>query len=103
MSINDLTTLQDLIIVSKIDPADKTKGGIIIPDIALFKRFEEKGIYFGQILIIGPDCKSLKVGDKVMFARMTYILFGYQGTNYRCLHEKNCLATVDDIDTTVGL
>jgi chaperonin GroES len=99
----ELTTLQDLVIVSKINPADKTRGGIWIPDSSLFKRFEERGVYFGEVLVTGPDCKSLKTGELVMFNRMTYILFSYKGTEYRCLHEKDVIATVDEIDATVGL
>ena len=99
----NLETLQDLVIVSKINPADKTKGGIWIPDTSLFKRFEERGVYFGEVLVIGPYCKTLKPHDLVMFNRMTYILFSYKGTEYRCLHEADCIATVDEIDTTAGL
>lgn len=90
-----LATLEDIILVTKIDPPDRSPGGIWIPDCAMSRTYEETGIYFGEVLVCGPDCKELKVGDKIMFARMTYVLWEWEGKQYRGLRERDVLAKVD--------
>jgi len=88
-----LKTLGDIVLVSKIDPPDKTESGLLfIPECAMSRSYEEAGIYFGRVLVAGPDCKELKVGDKIMFARSTYVLWKYKDKEYRGLHEADALA-----------
>lgn len=59
--------VQDKVAIQAIPDADKSPGGIIIPDIA--KERCDQGI----IKYIGPKVKHLKVGDYVVFG-------GYDGT-----------------------
>ncbi len=71
MSLN-LQPLYDKIIVERLEPEQKTKGGIIIPDTAKEKPQE------GKVLAVGGGTRTedgkilplnVKVGDVVLFAK----------------------------------
>lgn len=63
--------LSDRILIERLEPADKTKGGIFIPDTAKEKPVE------GRVMATGPgtwvDGKfrevQVKRGDKVLFSK----------------------------------
>jgi co-chaperonin GroES (HSP10) len=62
-----LRPLKNKVIVEVIPEPTETKGGLIIPDVAI-GRFKQ-GIVKG----VGPECKEVKFGDYVLFS-------GYSGT-----------------------
>lgn len=53
--------LADRILVKRDDPEAISAGGIVIPDKA-----QEK-TQTGRVLIVGPDVKTLGVGDEIVF------------------------------------
>jgi chaperonin GroES len=64
--------LHDRVVVKRINPETKTKGGIIIPDTAREKPQQ------GEVVAIGPGGRDeagklipidVKVGDKVLFGK----------------------------------
>src|SRR5579862_9206301 len=64
--------LHDRVVVERIDPEDKTAGGIIIPDTAKEKPSQ------GEVVAVGPGGRDeaghlvpidLKVGDRVLFGK----------------------------------
>jgi chaperonin GroES len=64
--------LHDRVVVERIDPEDKTAGGIIIPDTAKEKPSQ------GEVIAVGPGGRDeagrvipidLKVGDRVLFGK----------------------------------
>jgi chaperonin GroES len=68
----ELQPIGDKIAVQKLDPDERTKGGVIIPDIAQ----EESN--FGKVLAVGPGRYSdsgdlipmqCKVGDMVYYPK----------------------------------
>ena len=68
----ELQPIGDKIAVKKLDPDERTKGGVIIPDVAQ----EESN--FGEVLAVGPGRYSdsgdlipmqCKVGDKVYYPK----------------------------------
>jgi chaperonin GroES len=90
--------LQDRIVVKRIEAAQVTKGGIIIPDAAKEKPIE------GEVLAVGngkflKDGKlrplDVKVGDRVLFGK-------YTGTEVKLDGEEHVLLREDDILAVVG-
>jgi chaperonin GroES len=64
--------LHDRVVVKRINPETKTKGGIIIPDTAREKPQQ------GEVVAVGPGGRDeagklipidVKVGDKVLFGK----------------------------------
>jgi chaperonin GroES len=64
--------LHDRVVVKRINPEAKTKGGIIIPDTAREKPQQ------GEVVAVGPGGRDeagklipidIKVGDKVLFGK----------------------------------
>ena len=90
--------LYDRIVVKRIDSeAEKTHGGLYIPDTAKEKPQQ------GEILAVGPgriDEKGnrqpmeVKVGDKILFAKYSGTETKIDGTEYLILEERNILAVV---------
>ena len=92
-----MKTLTDIVVVKRDPLAEKSKGGIYFPESVL--KNEEKGIYLGTILVAGPDCKVLKVGDRVAFARSTYVLYTCDEYGEVCgLHESDVLYALNPED-----
>jgi chaperonin GroES len=64
--------LQDRVVVRRVDPEQKTAGGIFIPDTAQEKPME------GTVVAVGPGARSedgrlhpldVEVGDRVLFGK----------------------------------
>ena len=85
--------LQDRVIVKRIEEAEKTKGGIIIPDTAKEKPMEGKVIAVGKGKVL-EDGKihplDVKAGDRVLFAK-------YAGTEVKIDGEEHLIMREDDI------
>jgi chaperonin GroES len=85
--------LQDRVIVKRIEEAEKTKGGIIIPDTAKEKPMEGKVIAVGKGKIL-EDGKihplEVKAGDRVLFGK-------YAGTEVKIDEEEHLIMREDDI------
>jgi chaperonin GroES len=85
--------LQDRVIVKRIEEAEKTKGGIIIPDTAKEKPMEGKVIAVGKGKIL-EDGKihplEVKAGDRVLFGK-------YAGTEVKIDGEEHLIMREDDI------
>ena len=85
--------LQDRIIVKRLESAEVTKGGIIIPDSAQEKPMEGKVISVGNGKLnddgkrIAPDVKA---GDIVLFSK-------YAGTEVKIDGEEHLIMREDDI------
>jgi chaperonin GroES len=72
MAKSKFRPLHDRVVVKRINPEAKTKGGIIIPDTAREKPQQ------GEVVAIGPGGRDeagklipidVKVGDKVLFGK----------------------------------
>ena len=89
----NIRPLQDRIIVKRLESAEITKGGIIIPDSAQEKPMEGKVISVGNGKLnddgkrIAPDVKA---GDIVLFSK-------YAGTEVKIDSEEHLIMREDDI------
>jgi chaperonin GroES len=92
-----LKPLADRVVVQKVDPEEKTAGGIVLPDTAREKPQE------GKVIAVGPgafDDKGLrkpmevKEDDHVLFAKYSGTEVKIEGEEYLILSERDILAIV---------
>ena len=92
-----LKPISDKVIVQKLEPEEKTSGGIVLPDTAKEKPQE------GKIIAVGPggyDDKGqrkpieVKEGDHVLFAKYSGTEVKLDGEEYLILSERDILAVI---------
>jgi chaperonin GroES len=85
--------LHDRLVVRRIEPEEKTKGGIIIPDTAKEKPQQ------GEVIAVGPGARDesgklvpldVKAGDRVLFGK-------WSGTEVRINGEDLLIMKESDI------
>jgi chaperonin GroES len=93
-----LRPLQDRILVKRVEEAQKTKGGIIIPDSAKEKPAEGEVIAVGNGKL-GEDGKrvpiELKKGDRILFSKYGGTEVQIDGEEYLIMREDDVLGVVD--------
>ena len=93
-----LRPLQDRILVQRIKEEDKTKGGIIIPDMAKAKPIEGKVIAAGNGKLNEEGTRvalEVKKGDRVLFGK-------YSGTEVKIEDEEYLIMREDDVLGVIG-
>ena len=97
MTKKTLKPLQDKVIVQKLEPEEKTSGGILLPDSTKEKPQE------GKVIAVGPgavDDKGqrkpidVKEGDHVLFAKYSGTEIKLDGQEYLILSDRDILAIV---------
>lgn len=97
MKIN-LRVLNDRVLIKRFETQNKTSSGIIIPDTAKEKSFEGEVIAIGtgKVLENGTTKPiSVKVGDKILFAKYSETEIKYLDGNYLLLREDDILAIIE--------
>ena len=93
----ELQPLGDRVVVESVEQAQKSAGGVILPDTAKEKPQE------GVIIAVGPGRKTdkgeiikldLKVGDKVIYSKYSGSEIKIEGKEYLIVSEKDVLAIV---------
>lgn len=89
--------LHDRVLVRRIDAADKSVGGIIIPDTAKEKPQE------GEIVAAGPGVKAengvltpldLKAGDRILFGKWSGSEVRLDGEDLLIVKESDVLGVI---------
>lgn len=89
----NLKPLGDRVVVKPLEEEERTKGGIVLPDVA-----KEKPQH-GEVLAVGPGALTedgrrlpmdVKVGDRVLFAK-------YAGTEVKIGEEEYLILRQSDI------
>jgi chaperonin GroES len=91
--------LQDHVLIERVKEADKSKGGIIIPDTAKEKPAEGHVIAVGngKVLENGTLRKlDVKVGDHVLFGKYGGNEMKVDGAERVLLREEDILAVIAD-------
>ena len=92
-----LKPLADRVIIQKLEPEEKTAGGIVLPDSAREKPQE------GKVIAVGPgavDDKGqrkpidVKEGDHVLYAKYSGTEVKIDGVEYLILSDRDILAIV---------
>lgn len=92
-----LKPLQDKVIVQKLEPEEKTSGGIVLPDTAKEKPQEGKVIAVGPGLVDDKGQRKpidVKEGEHVLFAKYSGTEVKLDGEEYLILSERDILAVI---------
>ena len=91
----NIKPLADRVVVKAMEPVEKTKGGIYVPDTAKEKPQE------GEIMAVGPGKysdtgelikPSVKKGDKVLYSKYGGTEVTVDGVEYLIIRENELLA-----------
>ena len=92
-----LKPLADRIVVKPLDPQEKTKSGLVVPDTAKEKPQEGKVIAVGTGRRLDDGAvKALEVknGDRVLYGKYSGTEVSLEGEDYLILREEDVLAIV---------
>jgi len=92
-----LKPLQDKVIVQKLEPEEKTSGGIVLPDTAKEKPQEGKVIAVGPGLVDDKGQRKpidVKEGEHILFAKYSGTEVKLDGEEYLILSERDILAVI---------
>ena len=91
--------LHDRVVVKRINPEAKTKGGIIIPDTAKEKPSQ------GEVTAVGPGGRDeagklipidIKVGDRVLFGKWSGTEVKIDGQELLIMKESDVMGIIDE-------
>ena len=97
MTKRTLKPLQDKVIVQKLEPEEKTSGGILLPDSTKEKPQEAKVIAVGPGAVDDKGQRKpidVKEGDHVLFAKYSGTEVKLDGQEYLILTDRDILAIV---------
>ena len=89
--------LQDRVLIRRVEPEVKTRGGIIIPDTAKEKPQE------GQIVAVGPGARGddgkivpleVKIGDRVLFGKWSGTEVKLDGEDLMIMKESDLMGVL---------
>ena len=92
-----LKPLEDKVVVKKLEPEEKTSGGILLPDSTKEKPQE------GKIIAVGPGAvddkgqrkpMDVKEGDHVLYAKYSGSEIKIDGEEYLILSVRDVLAII---------
>ena len=92
-----LKPLGDRIVVKPLEPEEKTKGGLVLPDTAKEKPQEGKVVSVGTgRLLDDGTVKSLEVktGDRILYGKYAGTEVQLSGEEYLIVREDDVLAIV---------
>ena len=93
-----ITPLNDKILVKRLEAAEVTKGGIVLPDAAKEKPREGKIIALGDGARLDDGGRAefqVKVGDRVIFSSYAGTEIKVGGEDFLILGEDDVLAIVE--------
>jgi len=82
--------LKDRVFVKYTDEAEKTAGGIYIPESA--KEKPQKGV----IEAVGSEVKEIKVGDIILFDKYSGSKVNIDNNEYLIIKEEDILGIIQD-------
>lgn len=83
-----INPLADRVVAIREEAATKTASGLYLPDNA-----KEKPT-MAVVEAVGPDVKTLKKGDKIVYKEYSTTELKVNGTEYLIIKEEDVLATV---------
>lgn len=83
-----INPLADRVVAVREEALEKTASGLYLPDNA-----KEKPV-IAVVEAVGPDVKSVKKGDKILYKEYTTTEIKVNSTEYLIVKEEDILATV---------
>ncbi len=102
----NLKPLGDRVVVEHVEQAEKSIGGVILPDTAKEKPQE------GRVLAVGTGrtldngnklSMDVKVGDRIIYSKYSGSEIKLEGKEYLIISEKDVLAVIDDARVPAGV
>lgn len=84
-----ITPLADRVVAVREEAKTQTASGLYLPDTA-----KEKPV-LAEVKAIGPEVKSLKVGDRIVYKEYATAELKVDGVEYLIVKEDDVLATVN--------
>ncbi|MDA8050741.1 MAG: co-chaperone GroES [Rhodospirillales bacterium] len=90
--------LHDRVVVRRLNPEEKTTGGIIIPDTAKEKPME------GEVVAVGPGARNekgelvvldLKAGDRILFGKWSGTEVKLDGEELLIMKESDVMGIIE--------
>ena len=82
-----LKPLQDRVVAVKEQPMETTKSGILLGEA-------KEAPAYAVVESVGPDVKTVKAGDKIVYKNYSTTDIKVDGTDYIILKEEDVLATL---------
>jgi chaperonin GroES len=98
--------LGDRLVVEHVEQADKSAGGVFLPDTAKEKPQEGKVLAVGSGRTLDNGNKlpmDVKAGDKIIFSKYSGSEVKIDGKEYLIVSEKDVLAVFTDAKVAVGV
>jgi chaperonin GroES len=98
--------LGDRLVVEHVEQADKSAGGVFLPDTAKEKPQEGKVLAVGSGRTLDNGTKlamDVKAGDKIIFSKYSGSEVKIDGKEYLIVSEKDVLAVFTDAKVAVGV
>ncbi|HEX9780889.1 MAG TPA: co-chaperone GroES [bacterium] len=93
-----LKPLADRVVVKRLEPAEKTKSGLVLPDTAKEKPQEGKVIAVGSGRLLEDGmvkALDIKQGNRVLYGKYSGTEVQLDGEDYLILREEDVLAIVE--------
>ena len=98
--------LGDRVVVEHVEQADKSAGGVYLPDTAKEKPQEGKVIAVGTGRLLDNGTKvpmELKVGDRILYSKYSGSEVKLDGKEYLIISEKDVLLILDNARVPAGV
>lgn len=79
--------LKDRVVAKKDQPLEKTQSGILLGE-------SKEAPAYAIVESVGPDVKTIKKGDKIIYKEFSTTNIKLDGTDYIIVAEEDILATV---------
>ena len=93
-----METLHDIVQIKKDPIPEMSKSGkLYLPDMVrdCVDQNTERGVFLGTVTCVGPECRTVKVGNRVLFGKGFYELYETD-EGPRCgMHERDIFAQVE--------
>ena len=102
----NLKPLGDRVVVEHVEQAEKTAGGVFLPDTAKEKPQEGRVLAVGTGRTLDNGTKlamDVKPGDKIIYSKYSGSEVKLDGKEYLIISEKDVLAVVTDERVAAGV
>jgi chaperonin GroES len=93
---DDIRLTGDRIIVEHPESGERTsRGGLLIPATAVPA---PKRCLWGDVVLVGPDVRSVETGDRILFLPQAGLEVELHGDEYLLLRERDVQAVMSTLD-----
>jgi chaperonin GroES len=102
----NLKPLGDRVVVEHVEQAEKSAGGVFLPDTAKEKPQEGRVLAVGSGRTLDNGTKlpmDVKPGDRIIYSKYSGSEVKLEGKEYLIISEKDVLAVMTDVNVPAGV